>query len=148
VIDLGYAKDLHEKYILGKELGKGGNGLVTVAASRETGEEFACKAIKKVLDGDFSEQKKAGHVEGIKREVEVLRRLAGSLNIIKLVDVFEDEANVYLVQELCRGGELWHRIGERHYSERTVSCIQRGHQQQQQQQHSQLDVLGVFAERP
>jgi serine/threonine protein kinase len=36
------------------------------------------------------------------------------------VDAFEDDGSVYIVQELCRGGELHHRIGERHYSERTV----------------------------
>lgn len=42
-------------------------------------------------------------------------------------EAYEDIDNVYIVTELCRGGELWHRIGEKHYSERTVrvtpSCI-------------------------
>ena len=28
--------------------------------------------------------------------------------------------------ERCTGGELWHRIGERHYSERTVASFMRG----------------------
>ena len=36
-------------------------------------------------------------------------------------EAYEDRDNVYIVTELCRGGELWHRIGEKHYSERTVS---------------------------
>ena len=35
-------------------------------------------------------------------------------------EAYEDRDNVYIVTELCRGGELWHRIGEKHYSERTV----------------------------
>ncbi len=35
-------------------------------------------------------------------------------------EAYEDIDNVYIVTELCRGGELWHRIGEKHYSERTV----------------------------
>lgn len=122
-VDFGYARDIDSKYEWGKELGKGGNGVVRVVVDRMTGEEYACKAIKKVLEGDFSDKKKAGHVDSIKREVEVLRRLSGSLNIVKLVDVFEDENQVYVVQEQCKGGELWHRIGEKHYSERTVGML-------------------------
>lgn len=35
-------------------------------------------------------------------------------------DVYEDDECVHIVMELCHGGELWHRIGDRHYSERTV----------------------------
>eukprot|EP00879_Flechtneria_rotunda_P000430 GHRR01000524.1.p1 GENE.GHRR01000524.1~~GHRR01000524.1.p1 ORF type:complete len:787 (+),score=270.20 GHRR01000524.1:160-2520(+) len=125
IVDFGYDRDIDIKYEWGKELGKGGNGVVRVVKGRATGQEYACKAIKKELEGEHSDKKKAGHVDSIRREVEVLRRLAGSLNIVKLVDVFEDEHNVYVVQELCKGGELWHRIGEKHYSERTVASFMR-----------------------
>ena len=54
-----------------------------------------------------------------------MRRLEGSLQVVRLVDVFEDERHVFIVQELCRGGELHHRIGARHYSERTVASFMR-----------------------
>lgn len=120
-MDLGYPRDIESKYQWGKELGKGGNGVVREVSNVQTGEVFACKAISKTPAGDVSDKKKAGHIDSIRRELEVLRRLSGSLNVVRLVDVFEDEQSVYVVQELCRGGELWHRIGERHYSERTVS---------------------------
>jgi calcium-dependent protein kinase len=106
-------------------LGKGGNGVVRLVVDKLTGEEYASKSIRKVLPDASSEKKREGHIASIKREVEVLRRLEGSLNIIRLVDVFEDDENVYIVQELCRGGELYDRIGERHYSERTVSTSSR-----------------------
>ena len=96
-----------------------------VARDRATGEEYACKAVPKVLGADASDAKRAGHVGSIKREVEVMRRLAGSLAVVRLVDVFEDDGAVYIVQELCRGGELHHRIGDRHYSERTVASFMR-----------------------
>lgn len=39
--------------------------------------------------------------------------------------VFEDEQAVHIVMEYCRGGELIHRIGLRHYSERTVASYMR-----------------------
>jgi calcium-dependent protein kinase len=120
-VDLGYPRNIEDKYEFGKELGKGGNGVVREVTYRESAEVFACKAIAKELTGDVSDKKKAGHIDSIRRELEVLRRLSGSLNVVRLIDVYEDEQNVYVVQELCKGGELWHRIGERHYSERTVS---------------------------
>jgi len=98
----------------------GGNGVVRVVIDRVTGERYACKTIHKMPAENVSERKKAGHLDSIRREVEVLRRLAGSLNVVRLVDVFEDDGAVHLVQELCKGGELCQRISERHYSERTV----------------------------
>lgn len=34
-------------------------------------------------------------------------------NIIKLYESFEDEKNIYLILELCEGGELFDRITEK-----------------------------------
>lgn len=76
------------------------------------------------LVGDrWSSLKKEGHLDAIRQEVEVLRRLRGSLNIATLEDVYEDEEHVHIVMEMCNGGELVHRIGNKHYSERTVSWL-------------------------
>jgi hypothetical protein len=121
VVEFGYDRGIEDRYAWGRELGKGGNGVVRAAVDRASGAEFAVKVLPKALSGpDASEAKRRGHVESIRREVEVLRRLSGSLAVVRLVDVYEDDDSVYLVQELCRGGELHHRIGTRHYSERTV----------------------------
>jgi serine/threonine protein kinase len=97
VIVLGYDRNIDEKYTWGQELGKGGNGVVRVVRDRATGEEYACKSIAKVLPpgAAASESKRAGHVESIKREIEVMRRLAGSLAIVRLVDVYEGEGGHY-----------------------------------------------------
>ena len=77
------------------------------------------------LEGSqWSATKRRGHLDAIRQEVEVLRRLRGSLNMATLEDIFEDDSSVHIVMELCQGGELVHRIGNKHYSERTVSfCI-------------------------
>jgi calcium-dependent protein kinase len=48
-----------------------------------------------------------------------------SLNVVALLDVFEDEESVHVVMELCRGGELLSAINSRHYSERTVRAAGR-----------------------
>ena len=75
---LGYSTNIEEKYEWGKELGKGGNGIVRVVVDRLTGEEYACKAIRKLPPEDCSDKKKAGHIDSIKREIEVLRRYGSS----------------------------------------------------------------------
>ncbi|GLC44056.1 hypothetical protein PLESTB_000223900 [Pleodorina starrii] len=121
---LNYKTNLEEKYAFVRELGSGGNGIVRVVVNRETGEEYACKSIRKVLK-DASDQKKRGHLDSIRREVAVLTRLRGNLNVVKLEDVYEDEHAVHIIMELCGGGELVHRIGDRHYSERTVASFMR-----------------------
>lgn len=50
----------------------------------------------------------------------MLRRLRGSLNVAQMRGAYEDATDVHIVMEWCKGGELWHRIGRAHYSERTV----------------------------
>jgi serine/threonine protein kinase len=35
--------------------------------------------------------------------------------VIKLYEYFEDDENVYLITELCTGGELFDRIIEKEY---------------------------------
>lgn len=73
---------------------------------------------------------KVGRLETLKREIDILRTMDHP-NIIKLVDVFEDDKYLHLVTELCTGGELFDRIIEKtksaegHYSERVSnnSCI-------------------------
>lgn len=107
-----------------------------VARCRATGTEFACKSLPKVLqDPSVSEAKRQGHVEAIKREIDVLRRLRGALNVASMQDVYEDDYKVHILMECCTGGELWHALGQRHYSERTVSC---GHM------HRQLDGTSML----
>ncbi|MEW5299908.1 MAG: hypothetical protein WDW36_002878 [Sanguina aurantia] len=91
-----------------------------------TGKEYACKSIKKRLVMEHhSPAKQQQHLVNIQREVDILRRLRGTLNVVTLEEAFEDADFVYIIMELCRGGELLHRIGAKHYSERTVASFMR-----------------------
>ena len=54
------------------------------------------------------------------RCLQVMRRLRGSLNVAQYRGAYEDDSDAHLLMEWCKGGELWHRIGRAHYSEKTV----------------------------
>ncbi|KAK9837479.1 hypothetical protein WJX81_005438 [Elliptochloris bilobata] len=117
ISDWGYLKDIEARYAFGRTLGSGGSGLVHVVRERASGQEFACKSIRK----DLRENNEAL----VRREVSVLLRLHGALNVANLVAVYEDASSVHLVMELCRGGELLARARSSHYSERTVASYMR-----------------------
>ncbi|KAJ3021182.1 UNVERIFIED_CONTAM: hypothetical protein HDU68_009766 [Siphonaria sp. JEL0065] len=51
----------------------------------------------------------------IQSEIDILQRVScnGTPNIVPLRECFEDEENVYLVMDLCTGGDLYDRIQSR-----------------------------------
>jgi serine/threonine protein kinase len=71
-------------------------------------------------DPALSEQKRRNHLAAVRSEVDAMRKLRGTLNAACFEEAFEDAEHVHIVMEWCRGGELHHRIGDKHYSERTV----------------------------
>lgn len=83
-----------------KQLGKGTYGDVSGGIHRETGQRRAIKAILRT---------KIKNWERFLTEVKILQQLDHP-NVIKLYEYFEDDTNVYLVTELCTGGELFDRI--------------------------------------
>jgi hypothetical protein len=88
---------VREKYRVDhSELGHGHYGVVRKCQNRQTKDYFAVKTIKK---------SKVGRLETLKREIEILKTMDHP-NIIKLVDVFEDDKYLHLVTELCTGGEV------------------------------------------
>lgn len=109
---------LLEHYRLGKELGRGEFGITNQCTHIETGKTFACKKIaKQKLRTEID-------VEDVRREVEIMRRLPKHPNIVAFKEAFEDSEAIYLVMELCEGGELFDRIVARgHYTERAAASV-------------------------
>lgn len=99
-------RDIKLYYDISKKLlGKGSYGKVQLAYLRGTNIQRAVKIINKA---------KVKNVERFKLEVEIMMKLDHP-NILRLYDYFEDKINVYLVLELCSGGELFDRIVEKKY---------------------------------
>lgn len=111
----GHESDVHAKYDFeAKELGHGHYGIVRLATHKVSKEKFAIKTIRKA---------KVSKYDALKREIDILRA-CDHPNIIRLVDVHEDEKSIHLVQELCTGGELFDKIIERgHYTEHDAKQI-------------------------
>ena len=121
VVCVGAARDFFSKYDVRATLGSGGFGTVKVVTEKETGKEYACKTICKLLEEKgIGSNKQTRHIDNVRREIAVLRRLRGTLNVAQFQQVYEDDTDIHIVMEYCRGGELWHRIGNKHYTERTV----------------------------
>lgn len=65
------------------------------------------------------------HSGYVKQELGILREL-NHVNIIKCHDHFEDTSSIYLIFELCSGGELMHRIlAAGHFNERNAAYLMR-----------------------
>ena len=120
-VKCGYAEGFLEKYDLGEELGRGGFGIVRVVTHKQTQKQYAAKSIKKLLQvPNLPIQRQAAHLANVKREVSVLYRLRGTLNVVNFIEALEDDEDVHIIMELCTGGPLAHSLAKRHYSERTV----------------------------
>jgi len=84
------------------KLGEGAYGSVNKGVHRSTGAVRAIKTVAKT---------KTRYVERFKREIAIMKTMDHP-NIIKLFETFEDHLNIYMVMEVCTGGELLSRIIE------------------------------------
>ena len=96
--------DVHAQYEVmnDKELGRGHYGIVRQCKHRKTGATYAVKTV----------EKRRVWLDSLRREVEILQMIRHP-NVVRIVDMFEDESHLHIVTELCQGGELFDRIIER-----------------------------------
>eukprot|EP01125_Pyxidicula_operculata_P012399 TRINITY_DN4070_c0_g1_i2.p1 TRINITY_DN4070_c0_g1~~TRINITY_DN4070_c0_g1_i2.p1 ORF type:complete len:331 (+),score=62.65 TRINITY_DN4070_c0_g1_i2:49-993(+) len=101
-----------DKYVFGEEIGRGGFSVVREATSKSTSEKFAVKIVDKTQISD--------DIKLLKREIDIMKSVEHP-NILRMIEIFEDEQHVYIVMELVDGSELFDRIVEKgYYSERNA----------------------------
>ncbi|KAM7270241.1 hypothetical protein ACFE04_029455 [Oxalis oulophora] len=120
--NFGFSKNFGSHYERGDEVGRGHFGYTCAAKAKKgnlKGQDVAVKVIPK------SKMTTAIAIEDVRREVNILRALTGHKNLVQFYDAFEDEDNVYIVMELCQGGELLDRILSRggKYSEEDAKIV-------------------------
>ncbi|KAF5811461.1 putative protein kinase CAMK-CDPK family [Helianthus annuus] len=120
--NFGYNKNFGVTYELGKEIGRGHFGHTCYARGKKgvvKDHALAVKVISKL------KMTTAIAIEDVRKEVTILRALSGHKHLIHFYDACEDADNVYIVMELCEGGELLDRILSRggRYTEADAKSI-------------------------
>ncbi|KAF7810919.1 CDPK-related kinase 5-like [Senna tora] len=118
----GFSKEFTSRLEVGDEVGRGHFGYTCSARFKKgelKGHQVAVKVIPK------AKMTTAIAIEDVRREVKILRALNGHSNLVQFYDAFEDQDNVYIVMELCEGGELLDRILSRggKYSEEEAKAV-------------------------
>ncbi|CAI7927443.1 unnamed protein product, partial [Closterium sp. NIES-54] len=102
------ASILEHEFDFSGAIGQGQFGTVWRCSSRATNQSFACKQIHKshfLSHGDQMRQ--------VSREIEAMQRLQGHANVVDLHSVYENDAFIFLLMELCPDGDLFNLISER-----------------------------------
>ncbi|KAL8554430.1 hypothetical protein ACS0TY_002576 [Phlomoides rotata] len=99
----GLSNKFGSSFEIGEEVGPGHFGYSCSAIGKK-GELKAQKVAVKIIPK--SKMTTAIAIEDVRREIKILRALTGHPNLVQFYDAFEDADNVYIVMELCEGGEL------------------------------------------
>ncbi|CAL5339863.1 hypothetical protein CsSME_00023678 [Camellia sinensis var. sinensis] len=105
--NFGYNKNFGAKYELGKEVGRGHFGHTCQAKGRKGELRDLPLAVKIISKAKMTT---AISIEDVRREVKILKALSGHKHLVRFYDACEDANNVYIVMELCEGGELLDKI--------------------------------------
>ncbi|XP_022621094.1 serine/threonine-protein kinase 33 isoform X2 [Seriola dumerili] len=98
---------LREIYKFGRKLGQGSFGVVYEATHIGTQTKWAIKEVCRPAAG-------SSKVEMLEHEIDILKQVNHD-NIIHLKEVYETPRMMYLVTELCDGGELRHLLQRKRF---------------------------------
>ncbi|CAJ1944361.1 unnamed protein product [Cylindrotheca closterium] len=115
-IETDYGRPIEEVYggvHNGEVLGTGISGVVRKVKHRTTGVEYAVKC----LDLGLIREERA--LKALKDEIFIMCQLDHP-SIVRLEEVYESDTEMYLIQELCTGGDMFDRLDAQedyHYTE-------------------------------
>ncbi len=97
----------------GNILGKGAFGTVRVVTHRTTGVKYAVKCL------DIGSIDTVDGLRQLRNEIFIMCQLDHP-NIVRIEEVYESGNEIYILQELCSGGDLFDRVGsepDMHFTE-------------------------------
>jgi calcium-dependent protein kinase len=98
------SRQFQDDYQIGATLGAGTYGTVKLGRNKHTCALHAVKCIAKPVLTDHRA------IDDLRREVQILNLLSPHHTIAGYIDSYEDASHVYIVLELCQGGELFDKI--------------------------------------
>lgn len=113
--ELGDPFQIYEAF---KLIGEGSYGKVYIVRHKEAGVQRAMKLISKKLSKMTPEKEKE-----LIQEIEIIKKLDHP-NILKVYEYYNTDKRLFIISELCTGGELFDKIVERKYfSEKQAAHI-------------------------
>ena len=104
--------NISKEYTLGKTIGKGAFAQVRLGVHKATKQTRAIKIL----------QKKNINMEDLLTEISIVSKLSHP-SIMQVFEIFEDNTNVYIVSEYCKGGELFDIISEKGSFSEKEACL-------------------------
>ena len=104
--------NITKEYTFGKVIGTGSYGQVRLAVHKLTKQVRAVKII----------QKAKVNINALLNEINILSKLSHP-NIMQIFEVFDDNTNVYIVSEYCKGGELFDIISKKGSFTEKDACV-------------------------
>ena len=104
--------NISKEYILGKIIGEGDFAQVRLAIHKATKQVRAVKIMKK---GKIE-------MEDFLSEISILSKLTHP-SIMQIYEIFEDNINLYIVSEFCKGGELFDIISDKGNFTEKEACL-------------------------
>ncbi|XP_077225370.1 phosphoenolpyruvate carboxylase kinase 1-like [Tasmannia lanceolata] len=111
------SESLKKDYQICEEIGRGKFGTVFRCFSTDSGESFACKSIDKRLLTDAIDR------ECLEKEAKIMHLVSGNPNLVQIYGVYEDEAFLHMILELCSSPDLYDRISNRTFSEQEAAGV-------------------------
>ena len=106
--------NIHDDFSFGRLLGEGSYGHVFLATHKLTQVK---RAVKQLLKSRIRDPERLANEISIMKECD-------QPNIVRLYEIYEDDRSVYLVLELCEGGEVFdYVLKKRHLSEQEASEV-------------------------
>lgn len=102
---LNLDSDIYKSYDVSFEIGHGAYSNVYLVTQKSTGQQRACKCIRK-------ENIKKECLEQFETECKILKE-SDHPNIVKIFEIFDSDQFYYLLMENCLGGSLSNKINER-----------------------------------
>jgi hypothetical protein len=107
-------KTLEERYDIVACIGHGRGCAVYTVENKQSGRVYACKWLNKIDH----------ETKDLLKETEMLKKLDHP-NINKLIEILEDEKALFLILELCYGGDLCEKIAESGLDEKAAKIVMR-----------------------